>query len=129
MVETQDVALVGTYNFKVIATQAATGLINDSMTFTVIIKAPSLADSLEIDPTYVYQDIKYVLGTPTLLVDLPYYTVVPHSASASFTYILADDAPSFATLQPVPNDIPKLAVFTNDQASIGFHVLFLTVTE
>jgi len=128
MVETQDQAFVGTHDFKVIATQAATGLINDSMTFTVIIKAPSLAESLEIDPNYVYEDIKYALGTPTLLVDLPYYTVVPPSASVSLTYTL-DDGPTFATLQPVPNDIPKLAVFSDDYTSIGFHVLFLTVTE
>ena len=64
------------------------------------------------------------------MVALPHYTVDPPDANTNFSYSLdPTGTPTFVTLQPQTNNIPMLAIYTNDMNDIGYYVVFVNVIE
>jgi hypothetical protein len=97
---TQNVALVGAYNFKIKVTDPLTGLFNDADVFTCTILAPNYATNLVFVSASLIADFNYLISDPQVLLNAPSFTVTPSDADVQYSYALVGTTPSFVTLVP-----------------------------
>lgn len=71
IVATQDVAIVGFYNFKIQVQESITGLINDSNTFVYTIQEPIYTTDLELVTSTAIADFTYWITEPKILKAAP----------------------------------------------------------
>jgi hypothetical protein len=86
---------VGVYNYKVVATDSLTGLVNNANVFTITIDPPILATDLILNAATQISSQNYLVGSPALVLSVPTYTIVPVNADRSLTYSVTGTTPSF----------------------------------
>ena len=91
---TMDISKVGTYLFTLTATDPVSGLVNNSVTFTVIV---SIKNVTSITVATQPANQTYLIGSATLSVNLPTYTWFPTQSLTSFAYTLVGP-PTFVTI-------------------------------
>jgi hypothetical protein len=119
---TTDVSKVGTFVFNLTATDPASGLTNNSVTFTVVV---ILKNATSITNTTTPVNQTYLIGSPTLILNLPTYTWDPIKSLASFTSVLVD-APSFVSIADSPL---KIQVQTSTYNNTGSYTITIKTTE
>jgi hypothetical protein len=95
---TTDISKVGTYIFSLTATDPVNGLINNSVTFSVLV---TIKDATSITNATIPANQTYLIGSTTLSVNLPTYTWYPTQSLTSFTYAVVG-SPSFVTIAGSP---------------------------
>ena len=77
---TIDQTKVGSYNYKIVATDSLTGLVNQQDAFPIVIIPPTLATDLVLVDGTSIADLTYLVSDPAVLLSVPLYTIVPSDA-------------------------------------------------
>jgi len=92
--------LVGTYNFKIKATDSITKIYSDTFTFPIYVLAPGLCTDLVLtESSQLANGTTYLVGSvldSETLFNLPTYTLVPADADVSLNFTVnSDSLPDF----------------------------------
>jgi hypothetical protein len=94
---------IGVYDYKIVATDSLTGLVNQADVFQIAITPPTIATDLVIVVGSEISDLNYLVSEPAVLLSVPSYTFVPADADVWLDYTLGASTPSFVTVvQPTP---------------------------
>lgn len=128
-VATQDPANVGTYDYKIVATDSLTGVFNEVDVFQATIEPPTYATSLNIVPVTAIADLNYLVSDPQVQLDVAQYTILPVDADLSLIYTLGASTPAFVTLLNPSAGVYKVAIQTGDTANTGIYSIDVIFTE
>jgi len=129
-VATQIPANVGTYNYKVVATDSLTTLFNDLNTFTVTIQPPTLATDFLINAGTEIANQNYLVGSGPRILSVPTYTPVPANADLSISYAVnSAPAAAFITTVESPPGTWSVKIDTSNTAMTGIYTVDLTMTD
>jgi fructose-specific component phosphotransferase system IIB-like protein len=128
-IETVTYSSIGTYNYKIVATDSLTGLVNQQNTFLISIVGPTTATDLVLVAGTAIANQNYLIGDPALLLTVPTYTIVPSNADISITWTLGASTPSFVTVVQPSAGVYKVQIVTASSASTGIYTIELNFNE
>ena len=116
---TIDSTFVGSHVLKIKVLEAS-AVVNESVTFTVVIN--SITKATSITSTGTLPALTYVVGAAAISADLPVYTWVPSAATTSFSYSITA-GPGYVTIAGSP---PKINIYTTSLVAGTFTVTIKT---
>jgi hypothetical protein len=115
------------YTIAVTASDIKTGEVSDLSTFTVTIRLRAVG--LNIVSGTEIADFTYLVGSATLLLDVPEYFYFPDNANTDDYHSLGVTTPIFVTLVGNPSDSPQIQIGTSDPSSTGIYSIDVTFTD